>query len=506
MSAKARALVTARPHLLLAHLWLGLPLLAGLVGGLTLAIPLSDTWWHLRLGQIILSTGSLPSVDTLSFTASGHYYPALEWLGEVYLYGLYSIGGLELVITINAILLSLTAWLSVRSARLLGAGPRATGLIMLAFVVICLLPVRDTRPQVLGFVAFAFWRYLLAKQQAGFSSPLWLVLPMAALWTNANGTVVIGAGLLGLSWLGGAVQSRLGGRLGPAVPGQWQRQQFLAAACVPLAMLANPWGVYLFRYIYDFMRDPYARRVITEWQPPNPNEPGGQVFLALFVLSVIVIALAPRRLTLTEGLLFCAFSALALQSHRNVVWFGLAIGPVVAAQAQSLAALWRGPMDQGEKPRLNWAIASLAIAVVLINLPWARAYWPTTTGERYLYDAETPVATIEYAAGHYSGARFFHPYSYGSYMLWVARDRLPVFIDGRYNHYVGQILEDYGAVINADDWEERLGRYGITHAIIAKHFGEAESMKPLLKALRQATTWQVVYEDELAVIFVMMEG
>ncbi|MEJ2007081.1 MAG: hypothetical protein P8Z30_02825 [Acidobacteriota bacterium] len=42
-----------------------------------------DTWWHVTVGEHILSTGHWPTKDTYSFTVNGAPWIAYEWLGEV---------------------------------------------------------------------------------------------------------------------------------------------------------------------------------------------------------------------------------------------------------------------------------------------------------------------------------------------------------------------------------------------------------------------------------------
>ena len=39
-----------------------------------------DLWYHLKIGEIIWNTHSIPRVDLFSFTAYGHPWMAQEWL------------------------------------------------------------------------------------------------------------------------------------------------------------------------------------------------------------------------------------------------------------------------------------------------------------------------------------------------------------------------------------------------------------------------------------------
>src|SRR5215208_5889761 len=52
-----------------------------------------DLWFHLRLGELIWSTHTIPATETLSSTAYGHPWTAHEWLAQVSIYATYRTGG-----------------------------------------------------------------------------------------------------------------------------------------------------------------------------------------------------------------------------------------------------------------------------------------------------------------------------------------------------------------------------------------------------------------------------
>src|SRR5437867_8280544 len=52
-----------------------------------------DLWWHLKTGEIIWKTHSIPRVDLFSFTTNNHAWIAHEWLSEVTIYGSWKLGG-----------------------------------------------------------------------------------------------------------------------------------------------------------------------------------------------------------------------------------------------------------------------------------------------------------------------------------------------------------------------------------------------------------------------------
>src|SRR2546425_3499467 len=45
-----------------------------------------DMWWHLRIGEFIWHSHSLPDHDVYSYTTNGHSWIPHEWLAEVIIY------------------------------------------------------------------------------------------------------------------------------------------------------------------------------------------------------------------------------------------------------------------------------------------------------------------------------------------------------------------------------------------------------------------------------------
>ena len=52
-----------------------------------------DMWWHLKMGQIIWATHSIPTTDLFSYTTNHHAWVPHEWLSQVLIYAAYRWGG-----------------------------------------------------------------------------------------------------------------------------------------------------------------------------------------------------------------------------------------------------------------------------------------------------------------------------------------------------------------------------------------------------------------------------
>src|SRR5438270_10363964 len=94
---------------------LSLPLALGLVlfvyvnsaGGLPL-LGDPDSHWHVAVGNWILTHGTVPTVDTFSFTFAGQPWIAKEWLSQVLMAGAFNLAGWGGVTALAAAALGIT--------------------------------------------------------------------------------------------------------------------------------------------------------------------------------------------------------------------------------------------------------------------------------------------------------------------------------------------------------------------------------------------------------------
>ena len=142
------------------------------------------TFWHVVVGQIILSTGELVQADPFTFTHTGEPWIAQQWLGECLMAALHSLAGLDaLLLATVTLIASVHAWLA---RRLIRNGMHA-GLAVLV-VVLCMAASAyhyHPRPQLLNLWFLGLTLAWLSEQLAEFYKPeearLWLFTPQRLL-------------------------------------------------------------------------------------------------------------------------------------------------------------------------------------------------------------------------------------------------------------------------------------------------------------------------------------
>ncbi len=145
----------------------------------------TDLFFNLRLGEIILSTGHVPTENLLSFT-----YPAatdinLAWLFQIVLALSHRAAGIPGTVLLKTGFVLGTWAVLFRVAVRRGARP-ALAALALALAAWSAEPRFVERPHLVTFLGLALLLLALERAEAGRPRSLWLLVPAGLLWANAN--------------------------------------------------------------------------------------------------------------------------------------------------------------------------------------------------------------------------------------------------------------------------------------------------------------------------------
>ncbi len=497
------------------HLW-PLVILAALGFYVSLIpLPPNDFWWHLKIGEIIYTTRSIPTTNMFAWTLPEDApFTYGVWLGELLLYVLYRWGGLSLVIFARNVLVLTAFWLAALTAR------ERSGSWRLAAPALALaggmsLNNLIVRPQIWSFPLFALYLYLLTRYTAGRLRRGWLLLLpfLMAFWVNVHGAFVLGLVLVGIFAVGEAVRTAAGpgNTIGhdDTAPLPWKRVGWLAGvgALTVLAALANPRGIGIAAYVADLLTDKPSQVLVVEWQSPAPSGIPNIVFYVSILLLLMALAYARRPLAPTDALLLVGFLWLAWSGMRYVVWYGMTAMPIFAG---ALTALWpRLAALPARRSALNLILALFLFVPVGMVQPWwvgrmplPEKYWKLVwrgTPVGPLVSVETPVAAVEYLRAH-PGGRLFHEMGYGSYLIWALPEQ-KVFVDPRVELYPYEQWQDYLRITRGVRYNELLQQYGADRVLL-----DVELQPELARVLADDPLWEQEYADERAQIWKRLAG
>lgn len=507
----------ATPRLRLAHLWLLVPLAVVFTLEARDVIETFDFWWNAKSGEWMVQNGRILMDDILVYSPPrpGPYYNP-QWLSQVILYALFAVGPAFLLFFRAALftfVIGMVVWHSLRRSN----SYRLAGLAGVLAIFTCVTNF-GVRPQMLIFPIFITYYFLLFGYPyrgsiatygqpngdtllgrlgsfAGLASgPLqptlgwkvFLLPPLMVLWVNMHGSYFLGLLLIGIY-----VAMVLFDHLRRPADRAWLRspeavRQGVAFLLTGVAVFVNPYVFGIIDYFFVATGDPTARRFNTEWQPPTIYNGTGIFFTVNLVVFVASIYFSRRRLTLADVLITAAFIYLSLLSLRNVIWWGLVSGPIIAANfayafpakeeqpepaatenlnpqssvypARGLAS-GRNLQSTIERPLFNYLIAGTLLAVCLLFLP----FWRYALFGGSYFDPLRPQKIAEYLRTECDAKRLpgniLNYMEWGGYLEYRLYPCKQLFLDGRFEARSEQVWQDYIRLSSGySDWQTILNR------------------------------------------------
>lgn len=442
-----------------------------------------DLWFHLRLGQIIWNTHSIPSTDIFSFTAQGHPWTAHEWLAELGIYATYRLAGyLGLMIgfaSLASVLFALIYFLCYqRCGSALVAFLGAVSAWFFATVGLAI------RPHLVGYL-FLVVELILLQLASRNRRWLWLLPPLFAVWVNCHGSYFFGIGVVVLYWLSSFAQGNWGAVVAEAKDKQERKALGLVLLFSVLALCLNPVGIRLLLYPLNVgFQQSAALSAVDEWLPPDLRS-GRTLGMIAVVLGVLAVASLRRlELPLREILVLAAAFALSLQHVRMLFVFGIVTSPVICLVLAPLL----GKDSRREHPIANAMLLCAFAAAMVWNFP--------TLGDLQRQVVKgNPAGAVEYIRRSRLSGPMLNEYVFGDYLIWALPEEKD-FIDGRGDvfDWTG-VLQQYGRwVLLQEDPTIVLDKYKIRFCLLSRN-------APMTHVLPYLPGWRKVYGDDVAVVF-----
>lgn len=445
-----------------------------------------DLWWHLRTGEWILETGTIPHTDSFSFTRAGSPWVSHEWLSEVVFYGIFEHGGMGALIILAAVVTTAGFVLLYLRCRAKPSSAAAT----VALGALAAAPAWGVRPQMFTFALASLMLWLVERGEKRPLCLLWIP-PLFLIWLNLHAGFALGPALLlciavGLGW-----EAASG-----ATPWREVRPHLLRILGVLLVCMAlvplNPSGSQLYRYPLDVLRSPEMRSFIAEWHPPDFHELRYLTVLALCLALLAAFAL-PRsrpkgRVVVPLGLTFLA----AFDAVRHIPIFVLLAVPVIASafavEPRSLGRLSR--VEPGLRRAFRGAILVLMAGFAMVRWDSLLRSQATLEGQAF------PLRAAAYLRSRSLPPRMFAHYDWGGYVIWRLYPEYRVFVDGRADLYGDDLLRQFQTALQLKNgWMRVLNDWQVESVLVPPS-------SPLAQGLLLDANWQTEYEDEQAILLV----
>lgn len=486
----------------------------------------AGTGWHIRDGQHITMTDSLPHRDPFSYTVAGKKWYAWEWMYDLLAWSVFERLGLNGVVFFSVLIIALTFALLFRHALRESHNLPVTLVLVLLSIGGSMIHVL-ARPHLITWLLTLVFFVVLERSDERPHAPmtglfsgaqrrlLWLPFLML-LWVNLHGGFVVGLMLITLFLIGalwGMFSSHDPRHMTHAV----NRAKSLGITLVAsaIATLINPYGYMLYVHLNDYLSNKFFMNHIDEFLSPNFHGVAEKCFEVLLLLSVFAIAISRRRLRLSHLLVVLFAIHASLFAARNIpissILLTLTIAPLLAhaisaaARSEDLshsvtAALHRCEAFAGRMSDMELRLRGHLIPVAMAVFAFTICISGGWLGARQLMNAhfdskKFPVGAVEFIGRHGITDHVFNPDAWGGYLIFRLYPEFHVYVDDRHDLYGEPFLKEYLKVMNVElGWKKVLDEQKIEWVLIPPKTA-------LSNALKETKDWKVAYDDGSAILF-----
>ena len=474
--------------------------------------------WHIRTGQQILATHTIPRVDLFSSTMAGKPWFAWEWLYDI------AVGRLETALGLNGVV-----WFTAAVIATVFAGMfhflirRGTSLCLALPLVILAMSASMihflARPHVLSWLFTLVWFSILdsseraglyqnqnqnQNQNSSHVKRVWLFPPLMLLWVNLHGGFLFGFVLLGIFWTGAiwdwftAKENRLEDSLRKIAAAQRARTLTWIGLLTLAASFVNPYGWKLHAHVYSYLSNRFLMDHIDEFQSPNFHGVAQKCFLVLILIALAGLAIRGRDLRLSAGLTVMFAVYAGLYASRNIptssVLLAMVLGPLCCSTggAKNFFSSFFARMTAIESRARGhlWPTIAL-VATLLIAINGGRL------GSNMLMDAHFDPRRMPVDALNNLHDRFKSPVLapdyWGGYLIYRTYPETQVVLDDRHDLYGPEFFKSYLKMIHVEPgWEDFLREHQSACVLLP-------TQSPLADRLKNSPRWKMIYSDDVAI-------
>lgn len=441
----------------------------------------------------------------------GHRYIDSHWLFQVLVYCSYLVAGLKGP-TIFVAVVTLATFLVIAKHVQLREWPVSSS----AFIALIILIANERfiiRPHIISLLFMGVYAYILERYRRRESRLIYCLPVLQLVWVNCHGEFAIGLFLIFATLLGELVKwkVRLPWTREEALRGSsYYRLAAIGAGCVVVCLL-NPNLLQGARYpftIYSEIGKTADRfmRTIAELKPTFSESPMVRTenvlfFKILLCLSILSLLLNWRRLDVTQLLIYVGFLHLSAVAKRNIAPFAVVVGPMTLLNLRRYYE--RSALRVGAGARIVAAAGLCVVMAFAVRDVVTDSYFVRNHDDRKfgfgVSEDVSPSEAINFIEKHELPNNVFTNASLGGYLLWRCYGHRRVFLDGRWEVYGREFLEDYlDLLVSPERWNRVADENQINCVLI--NYSSQETSR-LLMTIYRDPRWRLVYFGDVHAVF-----
>lgn len=453
----------------------------------------SDLGRHLAIGEHILNTRTIPTEDIFSHTMTGTERPPYEWLTQVFFALAHRVAGLDGVALVVSLVIAVTfTFLYIQATKYSRLPITSLILTILAMSASSLhwLP----RPHVMTFLFLALLLERLETLQRGADVPIWQFPLLMLLWVNLHGGFIFGF-FVWLAYLAGWVWDKWIKKSDP--DNTIWRQLLRGFLLAGIASTLTPGGLGSWRAVLN-NRSRFILSQTVETMPPDMGQAGTWPFFLLVALSIVFLLMARKQAKTSHIFLLGGMAGLGFFMARNIPLFAIAAVPVLSIWAKEPLRTWNKWITFEER-------------ITELQKPIQGVFWPVLLGlgcitlivgrqavrkdALFHFDQRVfPTQAVEWLEEHPQSGKMFNEFNWGGYLLYRLWPYQRVFLDSQTDFYGEALMREYEQILTASEgWENILAFYDVSWTILS-HDARLSGI------LQERADWEMIYEDETAII------
>ena len=481
-----------------------------------------DLWLHIATGRFIVQNGYVPTTDVLSCSIAGQPWINHEWLFQVIVYKIYSLGGSDGLITMQAVVVSLTFLLLL---FLVYTRERQLGVIFMLILVFLVYEFRFTiRPDIFSLLFFTLYIYILSLYIDRRGSVLALFI-IQVLWTNSHGFFFFGPLIVLIGIISEAIKRRVRlpyewNSIGRLNDEEYKRLKWIFVAVI-VACSINPYGFkgawYPVNVLLSISGDSKIFfQYIQELQKPVTWDtlftPFYSYYKLLIILSFVSFVFNRWKIDISSFFFWLLFLFFSLAASRNIVFFAFVSYFICMSNFIGISIDEISPLHFEDKKfaYLTSLVLTVGLMIWMLNYGMElsdRGYYDYDKYERKsemrgITQRNYPNKAVDFLIENHVKGNFFNDFNSGAYILGRCHPNIKVYIDGRTEVYGAAFFMRYQKFWKdgkLKDFPQELERLHITGALLNSVYKPVP--EDVLKFFSKQKDWVMVYFDYDAVIY-----
>lgn len=419
-----------------------------------------DLGRHIKLGEIIFKTHSVPTTNLFSYTNPNFPFINTHWLFEVIAYFFNQTIGISWFLYLKIIIILFAVWLTIRKKSYL--------LLPVGFIFLHVLRERlDLRPEIFSFLFTALTLYLLKKRKALFLLPV-----IQLVWINTHIYFFVGLVLQVIFLI------------------SFRKKIFLIIFALSLAFsLLNPNGLNGVLYPLNVTGN-YGYTIVenqTMFLLESINFTDKNFLFVKIIFAIIALSLfvgyKRKTLNLLNLLLIAFGSGLALLNVRGFPYLIFICLPPV--------------LENFSETKFNkFLILLTAVLLFLESFLYLNGdYYKYTNSpnEVKLTLPESAKKAMDFVLANNLSGPIYNNFDIGSYIIYRSYPTYKVFIDGRPEAYPKEFFRQIYIPAKYESFDFK--------TIIFSHTDQTPWGKAFLNSISKDKTWNLIFLDDFIVIY-----